>query len=840
MLACSGVMGSRLAWLVIMLCCWLLLGGVAPLHAAPTMSVSNPVGLDIPLKAFPGGAYGAAAASDGNSWLVAYRENSSPSNTVSARRFGSDGAALGDAFDLRVGTEYLDRVQVVFDGVDFIVAWIEGDSNGQAMYFTRVSTQGAVLTPAARLDALRARVDARIAAGELGTLAVVCGSGGYCRSWLINHDGEAVEGAEIAVTASPLKVTLGFSEGTWLAIFDGGDVQMAQFAGDGALIEGTVGLFGDLAGMSSVASSADGFVAALTRRNEVRFVRVGFDGTVAAAGAIAAEDTVYFNYVELISTPEGYALFWTEGANGCLDCQKCRFQILSPELQQTGPERVDSLPYSSAEDFAMAPNGKDGIHLWSGYLGALHFGDTITVEPTQVIGQQSTVVDDVRAAPAPGGWLVAWHEVDPDGQRVRAQLVDAVGVPSGAPFDVNAQATSLEALSRGESGWLVAVGEGSAVELSHISDAPEITHKSYINSWLRSVSFTSSRNGWLARWTEHAGSTQTAHARRFDAAATTWTDIALGRSFIIPKATATSDGYVVTWEGDDYQAAYADIPGRGGALPTEPQHVPSASYVDSLQPASPDGSSLLFVWGKSGDLGARWLGDATLQSLTYNSPLWLVSVDGLAVAGIRESGNSPMPLQLAAAAPDMDLTMLGLALPRNWTGFSQPSGNSFLITFVEPQRAHTSWSGRPAWQVVQVDNDAPPTGEGGAGGVASEIGGGASTDGGTDNPASGGAAGAPEPSNGSAGDGHGGGIAGERATPGTAKGGMSSSNAGEASSAEGGDSHVPSRQPRTSRGCGCRVAGSLPSAELEGWWLALLFLGGVFRSSARSSQHTSS
>lgn len=855
-------MASGSKWLVRVLCCSLLLLVVRPAQAAPSITVSDPVGLDTPRQTFPGAGYGAVAASNGSTWLVAYRD-AYLAKTVSARIFDAEGVGAERAFDLRIAAVDADHVQVVFDGIDFIVAWMEtvADGSARALFYARVDAQGTVLTPATQLDSIQYEGAARIAGGDAGAFALVCDASGFCRSWLIGHSSAPAKGDDLALTGVPYRLSLAFSDGVWLAIFDGLPAQMAQFAGDGSLIDGTVGAFADLEQLSSLASDDNGFVAALSLGNQVRFVRVGFDGQVTPAGSASAPEADSLFYVRLAATPDGYVLVWAEYPGECSNCWfKRRFQVLTKALEPTGTEHVELLPIYPTEELAISPDGKDGLYLSLGSLRALHFGQTITVAASQDIGQRSTVVDDVRAAPAPNGWLVAWHETDPVAQRVQAQLVDAAGTPSGAPFLIDEHAseffqTGLGALSRGEDGWLVAVSVDGQSKISHISDAQEVTERCWLNAQRGSVSLASSRDGWLALWTELASSQYVVHARRFEAGASTWTDFALGNSRVTSQAVGADSGYLVAWVGDDNNALYAEIPSKGDAATPVPQPVPNANHASSLLLARPDNQSLFFAWSKGGDMGTSWLLDGQVQSLAYHAPLCLVSVDGMAVLGIREPGFPPKPLLLAGTTPGTELQVLGSAVPNNWTWFSESAGNTFLVTFVEPVRWHASWSGRPAWQVVQVESDLPTIEAGGAGGVSGAGGaGGVSGAGGADGvsgagsagaasntggafgegggglePTSGGVGGAAEPTANMAGAAHGG-SPGE--DPIASEAGDSSTffpNGGDTSGSKGGAASIESSRLRTSSACGCRVLGRPSRGDPQGCWLALSLLAATLR-----------
>jgi hypothetical protein len=110
--------------------------------------VSDPAAIDIWAGPDPPGAYGAAVAFDGVDYLVAWATSSIYEQRIYATFVTPSGLVPRPTpIEVTSGDRYGMYPAVAFDGVNYLVAWVEYHEFGASVHATRVSRAGVVLDP---------------------------------------------------------------------------------------------------------------------------------------------------------------------------------------------------------------------------------------------------------------------------------------------------------------------------------------------------------------------------------------------------------------------------------------------------------------------------------------------------------------------------------------------------------------------------------------------------------------------------------------------------------------------------------------------------------------------
>src|SRR3954469_6186325 len=101
--------------------------GAAVAQAEPTVTVDAEDVALAPIPQILVSPFLMRAASAGSGWLVVYPP---PAGALTGQLFDAQGHPSGEPFDISPNADArqrrLDWLEVVFDGVNFVVAWIEG------------------------------------------------------------------------------------------------------------------------------------------------------------------------------------------------------------------------------------------------------------------------------------------------------------------------------------------------------------------------------------------------------------------------------------------------------------------------------------------------------------------------------------------------------------------------------------------------------------------------------------------------------------------------------------------------------------------------------------------
>jgi hypothetical protein len=111
------------------------------LPASGALHRADPAAVDARLSESSAWQSWASGASDGNGWLVVWREQTAVSDEIRTVPLGSDGAAAGSPSTLVSVPRYIGFPNVVFNGIDYVVAWVQGSS----VLVKRIRRDGVVL-----------------------------------------------------------------------------------------------------------------------------------------------------------------------------------------------------------------------------------------------------------------------------------------------------------------------------------------------------------------------------------------------------------------------------------------------------------------------------------------------------------------------------------------------------------------------------------------------------------------------------------------------------------------------------------------------------------------------
>ena len=305
---------------------------------------------------------------------------------------------------------------------------------------------------------------------------------------------------------------------------------------------------------------------------------------------------------------------------------------------------------------------------------AIDLAASTSVEHLLELTQHDDQRKPLLAPLAGGGSVVVWNQIrrfvsgGPEWSRARAQLLDAAGDPVGPVRELGAYfATSLVAL---DDGGLVVVAD----------DTPDANR----------------REGILAQ--------------RFDAALAAvdtpfWIDPAIDR--FDARATATGDGFVVTWVDNDEPAvftrAYEVDPPTSAIEVTSPnggETIVRESFHDVTWSAPTISGRVSIELSRDG--GSTW---EILKSHTVNDGLWSWRVQGapttagqIRVSSIDDPSDSDTSDGLFTI-PVPQVTLLGPNGGESWPMLTVQNITWSLTNIAGPARLEVSRDGGASWQL---------------------------------------------------------------------------------------------------------------------------------------------
>lgn len=792
--------------------------------AEPKVTVTAFIPVEASPELAPSEGFARALASDGTGWLVAYADANQ--GKLFLRRIGADGVPQGSPVPLT--SNIAGQVSLAFDGTSFLASWVDGPNGPEDWHFRRVGTDGKLGDFVDVFHgSLRITSNVVLSGGEQSTLALIGGS-----TRIVTSEG-VTDGAELTSGGS----VVAYSDGTWLVVGGGqAGLSLVQIDGTGAVVDGTEKtIAGAIGYYPSVVATSDGFAVAWDDLKTVHVATVGFDG---AMGPVAD-----------LTPPAGASLYSPRIKT--IGGQHYVFATCYPCAAQNVAQRLDAnfVPTGTLiTDFPLAAvlaepsrSGVFGLeqvdYVLEGSL--LHSGQTITADTPHPVSIGLRTQNDLQGAPAPDGWLVAWKENIYGSQApgaLMATRLDETGAPSAPPFKLGQLRPSdyLLDLARGPNGWLFSIWDSNGPALELLPDGNAKLTFVAAAEW--GLKLAASTAGWGGIGIK-------------DNRSVLFYRVDENGTYVDKTTLATKDlneglyDCGVEVEGDDYLAWWTDSNRNGWT-----RRIPATGPIaDALPTELPNGS---YVWRRA---AGTWWGTSFQQvsegeqKYALDKSLWTGWGDLHAARGAAVFVSRPYPHQ-------EDYVLGGLALGVSGVGattianapwafdphFSQADGDRFLMLgYARAIPYNETKDQRAVVSVVELtglDQSGGAGGEGGTstGGTSGGIGGsesfaGAPQTGGVASVDDGGAATIPS----DAGNGAVGGTI--TSNGGTGRGGRSgfggnrpddAINGGAAD--EGDDVTSPSdgaHGPRTSKGCGCRAAGSETDGSAAA--LPLLALGAL-------------
>jgi hypothetical protein len=242
------------------------LGLVQGARVSRTGDVSDPAAIDISTGPAVPGAYGAVAAFDGRNYLVAWATSSLFEQNIYATFVTPSGSVLRPTpVRVTTGDRYGAFPAVAFDGVNYLVAWVEDHEFGSFVYATRVNQDGVVLDPAGIL------VD------QNGSAPKIAFNG---TNYLLVYGSSAIYGKRVSrsgqvLDSQPIPIATTSSYNSQSAVGSDGTNYLVAWA-DARF--GCCSIFGTRVGPSGAILDPAG-VAIATHGREQHDPAVGFDGT---------------------------------------------------------------------------------------------------------------------------------------------------------------------------------------------------------------------------------------------------------------------------------------------------------------------------------------------------------------------------------------------------------------------------------------------------------------------------------------------------------------------------------------------------------------------------------
>lgn len=753
-----------------------------PARSEPALTVGPAIAVDKSEDWVPHGADRSSLASYGTGSLAVYTSDEpvSAETYIMGRRLNADGTPEDLPFEIYQGGS-VDNLQLVFDGTGYLLLWSEvvGPSD-YALRFLRLKADGSAVSDPETLEQSSHWMSPAMAVGETGTF-VARGTNEGLRTWVIKRD--AVVAGDAISSSHYVSPVAGFSDGAWLVAYwelqADDSSHFVQFGGDGKVIPGTDASLAGAPKYSDgfkIAAMADGFAVSRIIDQNFDLVHVDFDGNaeVAPTNVMPGDNDARVAMPLLLSTPGGLELLFSSRPPLCGTCTWSGWlQPLGPELEALGPPIKLSEGAQSIEAVSLK-DPRQAVLTWRGDDSKDLRSTLLTLEPEPSVGTISPVSISLashgapRVAPGDLGWLVTWADsrITGDGAasyrgRVAAVKLDSSGSPLADPVSLVEDYRPVVDLVRGEGTWLMANESSDGFELYLVSESLHASKVTVSGAALRATPrIAASPDGWLVAWQELTEeSSSTLHAARLDATGAildseALVELQLGRVYEM-KALYADGTYSVLWAPPDGGVTSVSIPASGTFSVTQPQKLFDTN--EQLQ---------AFDITRVGDGWWGWFGSITATGFRTSGgkvfpqpypPLPLVTVDGLVLTGVPGDGS----FALGLAEPEESFYPLANVRWSAIADLSEAVEHRALLATLDYEWNLGANFRRISTRVVTVSGGLEPSG--GMGGVGGEAGAPAVD--------SGGSAGMTEPS-----------------------------NAGEAP--DDTDSHAP----RTSKGCGCRVA----------------------------------
>jgi hypothetical protein len=738
----------------------------------------------------PGNAQSLAKSGDG--WLAVYVGQPT---RLFGRLIGPDGTPLGAPFD--IASDFIGiSAEVQFDGSAFVVAWLGTTGNGRVtLHSQRVSTAGELVGARNLLTTFDEWRNPQLTTASItnGALVVVCTIGQsntFCKTWTVDELG-ALEGDIIETAQVGWPAKLARSGDTLLAVLDDGvgHLSFVRLNTDGTFLDEAPVPFASGAGTEGTPVPIgvdEGFAVVWSDDGSERLTTIDLEGSIATKPS----PIPYTGLGALtgISTPTGAALVGRD----CADCP-ATLRLFSSDWQAVGaPVAIGGgsatwrMILSGTADSSRMLAFWDTSGLVNGSLATqavaqlIDLNDLQTEHVTLPVSVGFADQSHPRSAPGPGGWLVSWSEAS----TVHAQLVDELGEPRGNPIRLGGETQffgiGVLAVSGGPDGWLVIWRDSNSVWATLVDaqggiaesllGTPDVAHQA-----LRSGS------GWTVGFNDYdLGSerfsfstlelddeAQTSGSRPYSAPS----------GLRVPFDIAKLDQGYRAWWGIDSQIVSKDVVGSnvtdGPVL-----EVPSGtvSFLTTTAESLLCCDSAWCYFASTSQPKWSFMGNVI--------PSDLVDVNGVAaVALVKNDGSYVAELHLSEDGSP--LVQMDTVYDADSPALSEPVEDKVLLTFTRRDDVAGKFVQRSYLSIVSFDD----TNLRGAAGAASAGPGGAA---GADGERAGGTAGAPSSVVGEAGN---------LADPNTR-----STNGIERESPWSGP-------PRTSRSCGCRVAGHRVSSD---------------------------
>jgi MYXO-CTERM domain-containing protein len=778
----------------------------------PVVSHSQPVAIAEP-ELFTGRFNIAAIAAADSGYLVAY--NGYFTQGLFGRVLDAQGATVGPPFLISATQQSGSLARVVFDGSQYIVAWLSSVEGEAQLWVQRVSPAGLNIgSPQALASAgTESTFQFDLARTESATIVMACTSNwesdNSCRTWTVS-DASSTQIDELAMAGGAVGVELESSRGELLAAVatSPGGTTLVRVDDDAMFDATSQATLADVPEQSALAATENGWALLWRQDQDTRLTMLDFDGvlTSSATPLIAANAP---SWIQAHAISNGFLVLVREHNSVCNFCREAQsIRRYSPSWEPI--ETLTEFAELYVLDAAAPANGSRVITLWGevdrGIVAMTHDLDDFELadEPTPV-SQLPSSQEGSRSAAGPGGWLVAWTEY----RGVRARRVDAAGAPQGETITIgnvpDDSALKVTEVSGNPQGWLVAwnsVTAGTHVTLLDASGAIRHDIKGLSGERVQAVP---SQDGWVLAYNhlDVGGSNGMAVVTRSLAADGSlaepriWSELSDNYEQTAFDITPLGEGYRIWWASAGVVRA-KNVVGEAvneAVLPvfdvSQPRWLSATqsseeaavtwwsndgSYLNTSK--HPGGSAFPLRWSASELTTIR---DTRLVVWThpdsdgYYGPTELHSVDdALDAPGLVSFANARSPA-LSAAREDQVLVTFGRA--QEVLGSTRERLYASVVTMTEPEAGGAGGAGST-------------TDDAGAGGVAGTPMGIAGT------PV--GAAGTPEGDGGRSA-----GVGGETSGEGPeTSGGESSASAGES-----GEAHTAG-PPRTSRGCGCRAVDS--------------------------------
>lgn len=798
-------------------CVCLWAGGAV---AETTVELSEPRSIESEVRLVPTRAYTPALASSGTGLLSVYRTD----EAVMARRLDGEGTPVGLPIVVSSGATTVGAA-VTFDGERFVASWVEWVSEGvYQIKARRLAENGALLGTEDTLAVTQeAPVLGSAAGGGSAVVAYCTSASGSCWASLI--DGASTSTAlPLAETGGPVNdLAVAFSSDHWLAVMSSGvgDYSALRFDTDGAIDQEPFVLGTDTLSNArpGVAGTDAGFTVTWLEDVGLRVTSIAADGSKSDRLAALPIDGDYLIEARLEATPSGFALLTIE-PDGCCEDLAMLYRV-SPDWEMQGDRLFVDLQVSGQA--ALVAHGSDVVAAWNTDFGPVV---TATAAPKEWFVERKVISigaphqGSAIAAPGPGGWAVLWYEAE----EIRGQRLDHHGHPISGSVSFcrndNSLVTAgvwLNALAGGPSGWLAVLKcPGEGIVTSYF-DAEGVVHQPVPlpGAW-GAFSVVEMEDGWLVAtsdmWdpdTQQSGMAVTRFNVMGEQQGTQWVSGPPLKPVQGSDLTRVPDGFRAWW-GDGGKILSKRLSATGEVVPGEAELVHTTANLSSFFVATAGSRSSLW-WDDLSGTHFSYLPVSTAQPAPSRyTGMSLVGVRGvIALAANQPGPQEPYASSLAEiliAEPDGPLEVKATVPATLGAALSEAADDRLLLTFARNETLFGSTRMRLTSAVAQVNRGAI----GGAGGVdaggesaaagMTSIAGTPTSEGGAP-----GSAGAGEPT--SAGAGATGGVVAEG---GVAQGGASGSpdefagaaNAGNGDSAMG----AAHNSPRTSSGCGCRVA----------------------------------